>query len=131
MLNANWNRNAFRGSAGPWRWPRRSIDPSLPLEETQRLENILVSHVDISGRFATTFSIFSNGYLRDASPADKNVRRVNTMARSKAVLGFSGIVIAFWELSLPIFALPRGNPRSNMSEGQISPLNAQIKDKSR
>lgn len=75
--------------------------------------------------------IYPMVYLRDASPADKNVRRVNTMARWKAIPGFSGIVIALWEqLSLPLFTLPCGNPRSNTSEGQISPLNAQIKDKS-
>lgn len=50
-------------------------------------------------------SISPNSYLRDASPADKNVRRVNTMARWKAVLDFSGIVvIAFWE-QLSLFAL--------------------------
>lgn len=45
--------------------------------------------------------------LRDAWSADKkkNARRVNTMARSKTILDFFGIVAALWE-QLPPSPLP-------------------------
>ena len=102
----------------------------------RRLENILVFHVDVSSGFATTSSFSPNG-LPNGLPLWRIAVGQKCMSRKhNGVLESDPRFFGHCDRALgttfpPALTLPCGNPRSNTSEGQISPLNAQIKDKSR
>lgn len=78
-----------------------------PRERGRRLENTLVSHVDVSSGFATISSISPNGLPRCVAGGQKCTSRKHNGALESDPLGFSGIVIALWEqLSLRALCPP-------------------------
>lgn len=101
-----------------------------------QLENILVSYID-DGGFATPLPLISRTFPRDASPTDKKEKKIEHAAETHNSALESDPRIFLRIVAVPLGTIPplprlsRTATRGVASEGQISPLNAQIKDKGR